>query len=149
MRAKEVGQTITGATLAVAGTAVFATSFKGDMLRRADLYVVDATLVGPTGGTLDVYLQRKLAANDWADWIHFPQVAAGTTKRYSAAVDGTGPTLVDIGGGSDASPGVALAANTVVNVMPGDEVRAVIVLGVGTSVAGSIKVTLTPYSERR
>lgn len=118
------------------------------MLLRANYLVVDAQIVGATGGTVDVYLQRKIAADTWRDWIHFPQVAAATTKRYSLAIDGTGATIVETGGGSDATPGVGLAANTAINIIPGGEVRLVTVTGGGVSIAASVSITITPYSEK-
>lgn len=149
MRCKETAQTVTATSPAIASTAVAAASFKGDMLRKADLLVIDANLLGGTGGTLDVYLQRKVATDAWVDWIHFPQLAATVAKKYSVAITGTGSTIVETGGGNDATPGVALAANAAVNVMPGDEVRVVFVAGASTSAGASNSVTITPYTERR
>lgn len=148
MRTKKDAQTVTLTSPAAASTAVGATIFAGSTL-NADKLVIDATLVGGTGGTLDVYLQRKLASNSWADWIHFPQIAAGTTKRYSFMITGEGASIVEVGGGSDAAPGVALAANTAVNVIPGGDVRVVFVAGVGTSAGASNTIKITPYMERR
>lgn len=148
MRTKEAAQTITVTSPGAPGTVV-SSSFKGDMLRRADMLIIDAALLGGTGGTLDVYLQRKLATNEWVDWVHFPQLAAGATKKYSVAVTGKQATIVDVGGGTDASPGVTLAANTVVDVIPGDDVRIVFVAGGGTTLGASNKITITPYSEKR
>lgn len=148
MKVKKTAQTVTATSPAAASTTVAADQFKGSMLSNADMLVVDALLVGGTGGTLDVYLQRKLDTNVWRDWIHFPQVAAGTTKRFTVAVTGEGSTIVDCGGGSDASPGVALAANTAVNVLPGSDVRVVFVAGVGTNAGASNSVTITPYQSR-
>lgn len=136
------------ATPAAASTAA-GTTIKGGALRTADALMVDALLVGGTGGVLDVYLQRKLAADTWVDWIHFPQVSAGATVRYSCAITGKGSSIVAVGGGSDAAPGVALAANTAVDVIPGGDVRLVYVAGAGTSAAGAATVTITPYNEQR
>lgn len=118
------------------------------MFSRADLLVVDASFLGVTGGTLDVYLQRKITTNAWQDWIHFPQVTAGTSKRFSLVVNGEGGAIADVGGGSDASPGVALAANTNTNCLPGDDVRIVFVAGASTSAGAACTVTITPYTER-
>lgn len=148
MRTRETQQTATATSPSSASTAVGATMFRGDMLRRAEVLVVDAVLIGGTGGTLDVYLQRKLAADSWVDWVHFPQVSAGATVRYSFAVTGRGASIVAVGGGTDAAPGVALAANTVVDVIPGDDVRIVMVAGGGTSAGAAQSITITPYSER-
>jgi hypothetical protein len=76
-------------------------------------------------------------------------VPVTVAKKYSVAITGTGSTIVETGGGNDATPGVALAANAAVNVMPGDEVRVVFVAGASTSAGASNSVTITPYTERR
>lgn len=149
MRTKETAQTVTATSPSSASTAVVATLFKGAMLRTAEKLVVDATLLGGTGGTLDVYLQRKIASDTWRDWIHFPQIAATVAKKYTVTIKGEGTTIVETGGGSDASPGVALAANTAVDVIPGDDVRIVFVAGASTSAGASNSITITPYTERR
>jgi hypothetical protein len=149
MRTKKDVQTVTLTSPSAASTtAVGATIFAGSTL-NADKLVIDATLVGGTGGTLDVYLQRKTGTNAWRDWVHFPQIAAGTTKRYSFAITGEGTSIVETGGGTDAAPGVALAANTVVNVIPGGDVRVVFVTGGGVSAGASNTITITPYQERK
>lgn len=147
MRTKKDAQTVTLTSPAAASTAVGATIFAGSTL-NADKLVIDATLIGGTGGTLDVYLQRKLASNSWADWVHFPQIAAGTTKRYSLAITGEGASIVEVGGGTDAAPGVALAANTAVDVIPGGDIRVVFVAGAGTSAGASNTIKITPFMER-
>ena len=107
---------------------------------------------GGTGGTLDVYLQRKTGTNAWIDWAHFPQVAAATTKRFSFSVNAYGQmasnAMFDLGGGTDATPGVSLAANTATNTIPTGDVRAVFVAGGGTSAGATQTITITPYTER-
>lgn len=148
MRTRETPQTVTATSPATATTATAPTQFKGNMLRCADKLVVDATLTAGAGGTLDVYLQRKLATNSWVDWVHFPQLTAGASKRFSFAITGEGSSIVEVGGGTDAAPGVALAAGTAVNVIPGDDVRIVFVAGSGASAGAPNSITITPYSER-
>lgn len=148
MRTKETKLSQTWTSPAAASTVVGPT-FKGDMLRKAERLVIDATLLGGTGGTLDVYLQRRIAPDVWRDWIHFPQVAATTAKKYTVTITGDGASIVETGGGSDAAPGVALAANTAVNVIPGDDVRVVSVAGGGTSAGASNTIDITPYTERK
>lgn len=103
---------------------------------------VEADLVGATGGTLDVYLQRKVGTNAWRDWIHFPQLASGAAAvKYAArSQNATGITVV--GGGTDASPGVALAANTIIGGHPGTDVRAVYVAGASTSAGAAVTVRI-------
>jgi len=149
MKKKGTSLTVTLTSPAAASsTVVGATLFKGSALQAADTLVIDATLVGGTGGTLDVYLQRRVGTDAWRDWVHFPQIAAGTTKRYTVTVTGEGTSLVETGGGTDATPGVALAANTIVNVLPGDDVRVVFVTGSGVSAGASNSITITPYTQR-
>lgn len=147
MRTKEAVQSITAATPATAQTAIHATLFKGSVLTRADKLVIDASLTAGAGGTLDVYLQRRLGTNLWADWIHFAQVTAAATARATVTVNGDGSAVTVVGQGTDASPGVALAAATSTNCIPGDDVRIVFVTGVGTAGAGSVTISIQPYSQ--
>lgn len=148
MKTKETPQSITATSPAAASTVVHTALFKGALLTQAEGLTIDAALAGGTGGTLDVYLQRKLGANEWVDWIHFPQIAAGATKKYTVSLVGNGDLITEVGGGTDAAPGVALAANTAVNVTPGGDVRIVFVAGASTSAGASQKITITPYTER-
>lgn len=148
MRRKETALTVTATSPSTATTTVAATVFAGSMLWRAERLVIDAALAGGTGGTLDVYLQRKVAANTWRDWVHFPQLSAAATKKYSFVVTGEGTSIVEVGTGTDASAaGVSIAANTVVNVIPTGDVRVVFVSGAGTSAGASNSITITPLVE--
>lgn len=147
-KTKEVTLTVTATSPSSASTAIATSTFKSAMLTSADRLVVDARLQGATGGVLDVYLQRKLANDTWADWIHFPQLtAAAAATGYTVSIDGGGNSIVARGQGTDASPGVALAANTAVNVMPGGDVRIVFVAGASTSAGASQTVTIIAYTE--
>lgn len=149
MRTKQAAQTVTLTSPSSASTAVGATLFKGSMFRAAEKLVIDADLTAGTGGALDVYLQRKTADNTWRDWVHFPQLTSGTSKKYSLVISGSGASIVEVGGGSDATPGVGLAANTAVDVIPGGDVRIVFVAGIGTAAGASNSITITPYTERK
>lgn len=148
MRTKEAPWSLTDTSPAAASTVVSTSFAKGGMLWQADKLIVDAALIGGTGGTLDIYLQRKLGTNRWVDWIHFPQLAAGATKKYSFAITGEGTTIVEVGGGTDVSPGVALAANTAVNVLPTGDVRMIFVAGAGTSAGALQRIDIIPFTER-
>lgn len=106
-------------------------------LEQYDAITVAAKIVGCTGGTLDVYLQRKLETDVWVDFAHFPQVAAGATKYYQLSAS-LGATINEVGTGTDATPAPALAANTVVAGHPGTCLRVVCVTGAGVSVAGTV-----------
>jgi hypothetical protein len=148
MRTKEQVLSVTATSPAAASTVVVSPVFSGGVIKRADYLIVDALLTGGTGGALDVYLQRKTGTNAWLDWIHFPQVAAGTSKKYTVVLSQQNTTIADVGGGTDASPGVSLAANSFVNMIPTDDVRIVFVAGGGTSAGASNTVTITPVTQR-
>ncbi len=110
-----------------------------------DWFTIDATLTGGTGGTLDVYLQRKVTDDVWADWLHFPQLAAGASAIRYCANTGASTSITTVGGGSDASPGVALAANTFIGGHPGFAVRSVYVAGASTSAGAAQVIRITGW----
>lgn len=134
---------ITGATPAAAGNAIVGTLLG---LSKYDWFQIDAKIVGGTGGTLDIYVQRKLATDNWRDWSHFPQVAAGATKYYAANTQAAN-SIVEVGNWNDAgnSGASVLAANTIAGGHPGDAVRVFATAGAGTSVAGSVTLTIRAY----
>ena len=114
-------------------------------LEKFDSIRIDATLTGATGGTLDVYLQRLVSTgpNVWVDWVHFPQIpAAQAAKSYSLTTEVTATVPVVVGIGTDAAPGVALAANTSVGGHPGQQVRVVFVAGASTTAGATQTIYL-------
>lgn len=120
---------------AAASTAVSATTIKG--LEAFDSIAVYATITGATGGTLDVYLQSSWDDGvTWYDYAAFPQVAAaGAARTYAVVVPGctvTDATTV-VAKGSLGTPGVALAAGTVVGGPWGKWMRVVYKAGASTS----------------
>lgn len=128
---------VTDTTPAAASTAV------GSVVGGLDEYPiirVDASLVGATGGVLDVYLQRFVAPNVWADWVHFTQLAAGASAvKYTViGAHGVSTSIATIGIGTDASPGVALANGTFAGGHPGKAIRAVYVAGASTSAGAAV-----------
>lgn len=131
------GNSPAGAAQAVVGKAV------GGLADYPHL-TVHAELVGAAGGTLDVYLQRKVNTNEWQDWIHFPQLAAGAAAvKYAAAVQHASTAPVVVGETNDAGTtgAPALAANTVAPGHPGDTVRVLAVAGAGAA-AAAVKVSI-------
>jgi hypothetical protein len=122
-------------------------------LAKFDFITVDATLVGATGGTLDIYLQRELGETGsliWADWYHFAQIAdsaaaASVTFNSYAATATTYPLTIGIG--TLAAPGVAIAANTLATPTPGQRLRIVSVAGAGTSAGGAQKIYITGWED--
>jgi hypothetical protein len=132
---------ITGTSPAAAGTAAVGPTLSG--LGRFRGFRIEALLVGATGGTLDVYIQRKVGPDLWTDWCHFTQLAAGAAAvRYALTCDHTNSTTVvtTTAGGTDATPAVALAAGTFVGGHPGDTVRVVCVAGASTSAGAALAV---------
>lgn len=123
--------TISDTSPAATGTAVSAVTV-GRLESFSDIIVV-ATLTGATGDTLDVYLQRELATNVWADWVHFAQIAAAAAAASYVIHPQKNNTIVTVGVGTTAAPGVALAANTCAGGHPGSNVRAVYVAAASTS----------------
>lgn len=122
---------------AVAGVAMLAPVG----LETFEALAVSAVLVGPTGGTLDVYIQTSHdGGTTWVDYAHFAQVAATVTARYTFAVSKAGQLLVPAVVGFGLTP--ALPAATVVGGAWGDRMRLVLVTGAGTSVAGSVIVRI-------
>lgn len=149
---------LSGTSPAVASTAVLATA---SGLAKFSAIRVDAVLLGATGGALDVYIQRKVAANVWVDWAHFAQLAAGASATaYSltvqvgnlgSVVNGTpsGTIAAITTRGDDATPSPGLAAGTVDLNHPGDMIRAVCVAGASTSAGAALSITVTGLGPSR
>lgn len=144
MSAKLNLKTITATSPAAASTVVHAVTFDG--LEKYDWFTIDADLAGATGGTLDVYLQRKLASNVWRDWVHFPQLAAAAAAVKYSITSQPASAITVCGGGTDAAPGVALAVNTAMGGHPGQEVRIIFVAGVSTSAGAAQTIRVQCWS---
>lgn len=139
--------TISDTTPATASTAI------GGIARGLDAYdafLIDADLVGATGGTLDVYLQRKVAPDTWRDWLHFTQLTAGNAAvRHSVSTaPGISNTIVVVGIGTDSTATPALAANTFIGGHPGEAVRAVYVAGASTSAGAAVTIRIRGWQRR-
>lgn len=142
---------ITGTSPAAASTAA-GQSVTG--LAKFSGLRVEAQLVGATGGTLDVYLQRKIGPNLWADWVHFPQLAAGASAiLYSFAIESvssaTGAITATTSGGTDAVPTSTGGTGIITNAHPGDMVRAVYVAGASTSAGAAVRIEITGIGPSR
>lgn len=147
MNTKEALLTTTVTSPAAAST-VISTIWRGGMANsQADALLIDAALLGATGGTLNVYLQRKIAADTWRDWISFPQLAAGAAAiKYTLFVNGNQPTMVVVGGGTDAAATPVLAANSFVNTIPFGDIRVVFVAGASTSAGAAQTIQIQPIT---
>lgn len=136
---------LTGTTPAAAGQAAVGNS--AARLDDYDSFFITAALVGATGGTLDVYLQRKVATDVWADWVHFPQLADGAAavKYNIASMPPAAATSTVIGTTADdgTTGAPALAANAVAAGHPGSTVRLVAVAGASTSAGAVVTVYIT------
>src|SRR5476649_1295708 len=150
------GTKATGASPAAAGTTVpGATNLNegGGLLigiTQESVAVVDALIVAPAVGTLDVVIQSSIdadqaGAGNWYDVVRFPQaLAAAAAIRYVATLSRgfnkvvAAPTLTgDSSGGT-----LTLAVNTLIPDALGNALRIVLVAGVGTSVGAVQRITL-------
>jgi len=112
-------------------------------LSKVTAITIIDSLLGATGGTLDVYVQDSPdGGTTWYDYIHYAQIAAAGGAQPIGAYD---PTLNDtrtvIGTGT--SP--ALAASAFRGGKPFDQMRLLLVAGAGTSAGASqgVKVVVT------
>jgi hypothetical protein len=115
-------------------------------LHDYDAISIDANLVGATGGTLDVYVQRSSDnGTTWRDYIHFPQLAAGAAAvKYTVAPSLGAGSIVVVGAGT--TP--ALAVNTCTNGPWGRSLRVLMVAGSGTSAGAAVAMTLNCWSRK-
>lgn len=127
-----------GTTQAAAGTLAHAAVTGLGAFNSMTVY---ASLVGATGGTLDLYLQYSPdGGTTWVDYAHYAQLAAGAAavqKVFSVTKDYDEKTITTVGSGS--TP--ALAANTVLGGDWGDRLRVVEVAGASTSAGAVIALT--------
>lgn len=132
-----------GTSAAAASTTVIA-SING--LSRFDFITFDAVLLGATGGTLDIYLQRKLATDVWLDWARFTQLTAATPANFSFCTSVVN-VIATVGKWADAGTGTqVLAANACVGGHPGDILRMVGVAGSGTSLGAIQSVYINGFT---
>ena len=115
-------------------------------LLRYRFFTIHANLVGATGGTLNVRLQRKITDDVWSDWVSFPQLADAASAISYALDIPTTSEISAVGGGTDASPTVALAADSTIGGHPGPEVRMVCTAGAGTSAGAAVSVYLVGWT---
>lgn len=136
--------TLTATCSSTASTTTLSSNVAG--LLKYDWFTIDANLQGATGGTLDVYLQRQIASDLWADWCHFPQQSSGGAAVQYCAQSGSDKTIHVVEQGTDASAGTpALAANTFIGGHPGNRVRMVMVTGSGVTAGTSQTVKITGW----
>jgi hypothetical protein len=119
-------------------------------ISQESVAVIDALIVAPAVGTLDVVVQSSVDADqagngNWYDILRFPQaLAAAAAIRYVATLSRgfnkvvAAPSLTgDSSGGT-----LTLAVNTVIPDALGIALRVVLVAGVGTSVGAVQRITV-------
>ena len=143
---------ITGTSPASATSALVGAVMNG--LQRYDWFTVDAIIIGGTGGTIDVTIQRKIgnlpngtAVDLWVDWLRFPQVAAATTTKFSVNVASTND-IYTVGMVATAAFTATLAADTSVGGHPGNSIRVVATAGAGTSAGAVQTVYVTMWNAK-
>lgn len=140
----KLSTTLAETTPAAASTVIGKSIFGMD---RFEAYAIYASLVGASGGTLDVYLQTSFDEGvTWYDVAHFPQLGASAAAvtyvaQYSPTI--TAPTAV--GKGSAVTAGVALAVGTYTGGPLGDSIRAVYVAGTSTSAGAAISIDFVGF----
>jgi hypothetical protein len=141
---------ITGTSPASASTAIV-----GGVVRNLEIYdwfSIDAALVGATGGTLNVYLQRQIANSDevsggvWADWLAFAQLSAGASAVKYSLQTGSSQNIYTVAHGTDASAGTpVLTAGSFCGGHPGTALRCVCVAGSSTSAGAAVTIYITGW----
>lgn len=132
-------QIISGTSPAAASTAAGTVIACG--LADLDSLTVVASLVGATGGTLDVYLQTSHdGGTTYYDWAHFTQLTAGNAALKVVAHVPRTQNVAATTIGSGTSP--VLAANTITGGSWGDQMRLLFVAGASTSAGAAISVQL-------
>ena len=135
--------TFSGTSGAAASTTAAIGAVKNGFLGFNSFWI-HANLLGGTGGTLNLRLQRQVTTDIWSDWVSFPQLAAGAAAiSYALSVPDGGSAIAVVGGGSDATPTVVLAANSFVGGHPGNSLRLVGTTGSGNTVGAAQAVYLT------
>lgn len=131
---KVLQATSPASALTAASTAVV------DGLSIFDTLMLDADLVGATGGTLDILLQRY-AGGLWRDWYRFAQLAAAAAAIHYTYV----PALNDVETTVGITTTPVIAAGVKVGGHPGDKLRFLFIAGASTSAGGVQTVTLSCF----
>jgi hypothetical protein len=133
---------VSGAINASAGVATSAELPNGDGLD------IIASLVGATGGTLDVFIQGSPdGGTTWADVVHFAQLASGAAAivyktNISPVTQPASASPVAVGTGLH-SGATGLAAATTVQGLGFDRLRLMMASGAGNTVGAAVKVFVT------
>lgn len=156
MRIKQ--QLLTGTSPAAATGARGAEMARVGGLGRMTFLRIDALIQGATGGTLDLYLQRRIFGTNvptpangiWLDWMHFTSLSAGASAIiYTVTCSHNQPnvTIATVGQLSDdlTTGALVLASGAFTGGLPGDEIRLVAVASTGTSAGAAQSVYVTGH----
>ena len=130
--------TISGTSPGAPGTTVLGNQILG--FGRYTEILVQASLLGATGGALDVYLQWTPDGANWYDYVHFAQLAAAAAAVKYVCSSRVSPTTAPIVVGTNLTP--ALAVATCVGGPFGMGLRAVCVAGAGTTVGAALSIAI-------
>ena len=128
---QRIRQSMTGTSPAAASTAAGTSYALG--LDACDSLTIVGSLLGATGGTLDVYVQTSWdEGTTWYDFLHFTQLAGGAAAvNYAYHVSRASERTTITTLGSATTP--ALTAGVIMAGGWGDRMRLVFVAGVGTA----------------
>lgn len=138
-------QTLFSGTSPAAASTVVAGTLVG--LSQEAVAVIDAQLLGATGGTLDVYIQSSMDADQagggtWYDVIHYTQLAAaaGAIRWIVTLSRGFNKIAAVPNSANPVSGTPTLTANTIIPDALGNALRVVLVAGAGTSAGAAIVI---------
>ncbi len=137
--------TLTGTTPAAPSTAVVgAPAVFATYIDAPESLDICASLIGATGGTLDLFLQTSPDGGaTWFDYGHYAQLAAGAAAfRNRVGVSRFQQALTPVVVGVNLTP--LLAAATFVGGPFNDRMRLVAVAGAGTTAGAVITIQLRP-----
>jgi hypothetical protein len=145
----QVVRTISGTSPAAPGTAVVGTAVDlSALLEDIESLDVIATIVGATGGVLDLYLQCSSDGTTWTDFAHFAQLTAGaasSVKTFSVSRFSQQSTITAVG--QNLTP--ALAANTAIGGPVEMQIRCLAVAGASTTAGGAQSIKLVATGRRQ
>ena len=139
---------LTGTSPAAPGTSVIATQYGLDQFTEL---VAHVSLIGATGGTLDVYLQSsvnwqagvtgQVGTPAWYDVAHFTQLPAGATAlRYIVSMSRGYPLTATIAVSNPTDGTPTMAANTLLPNILGNALRLIVVAGSLTTAGALITI---------
>lgn len=141
-------QTITVTATSSASADVYTLGTERGNLGKFDQFTIDATIGGNGGGAIDVVVMRKVATDDWREWLRFPQVAANTTKRYTHQLGAGNATTTETATCTDTVPPSAFVMSAgCIGGHPGQAIKLCVLAGTGASAAVPQTVLLKAWQQ--